>query len=114
MVSSSQGIPTSELEHEYEVGKHTVLKIAKGITFKEETADISNFDGDMKLRRILTRKTSSKNTSGHTGITFNKKTRKWRARIIFNRKTILNKEFENIERAIECREKMIKKLRIGG
>jgi len=57
-----------------------------------------------KSQNMINRNIFSNNTSGHTGVSYNKKDNKWISRIQINNKRIVLGSFDNIEDAIRIRE----------
>lgn len=55
-------------------------------------------------------KLNRRNTSGHRGVSYNKRNNKWRARIVKNKKEYFLGEFEKIEDAIKAREEAEEKM----
>jgi len=60
---------------------------------------------DRTRKSALKAKTSSRNTSGHKGVTYDKQRKKWRSYIGFKGKQISLGYFDNIEDAIKVRKK---------
>lgn len=107
------GIPTTKIMNKYEADRHTVLSIAKGKSFKRETSDIPNYSGNAKDRANITRCKSKRNTSGHVGVNFDKKSGKWRSRICYKGKTIIDKKFSSMQKAVAYREKVLNAISVS-
>lgn len=64
---------------------------------------IANLREATALQNHQNRPMNRNNTSGHPGVSWDKRRRKWRARIKINHKTAYLGEFENIEEAVAAR-----------
>lgn len=73
--------------------------------YKSRTDSLVNKDG-VSYSSI---KKSIRNNSGHIGVSYDKKSDKWFARLMFQNRYVLLKAFKTQEKAIEAREEAEKK-----
>lgn len=103
------GVPTRRIANEFKVGINAVINIATGKTFINDTKDIPNYNGDVIARGNLLKIASQRNSSGYTGVNFDRSSGKWRARANYKGKVLVDKTFPTMQEAIDCRNKVLKR-----
>lgn len=66
-----------------------------------------NCRGASKSEQSANQRTQVTNTSGYTGVSWDKNTEKWNTRIYFNKVKIYCKYFKTVEEAVEARDNYI-------
>lgn len=118
---NNKGYLTSNIEGKTQYVSRIVMSAYLGRELTpDETVDHRNHivtDNSIANLRILTRaqnlqwrRNQINNTSGHTGVIWNKKHQKWYANIKIDRKPVHLGSFEKIEDAVTARQNMVREM----